>query len=94
MSAATPIPYHPSVEQPRTDEAAIHAQMLATFAKIDHRPSVGPDGIGGRPRVTQVPVGMRVRLERGVAPNLQEQLLVAPEWQVGGRLAPGVDPGR
>lgn len=34
MSAATPIPYHPSVEQPRTDEAAIHAQMLATFAKI------------------------------------------------------------
>ncbi len=34
MSAASPIPYHPSVEQPRTDEAEVHAQMLATFAKI------------------------------------------------------------
>jgi hypothetical protein len=34
VSPASPIPYHPSVEQPRTDEADIHAQMLATFAKI------------------------------------------------------------
>ena len=32
MSA--PIPYHPGVEQPRTDEDEIHAQMLATFARI------------------------------------------------------------
>ncbi|KQT46540.1 catalase [Methylobacterium sp. Leaf456] len=29
-----PIPYHPSIEQPRTDEDDVHAQMLATFAKI------------------------------------------------------------
>ncbi|WP_232629345.1 catalase family protein [Methylobacterium sp. Leaf118] len=34
MSAASPIPYHPSVEQPRTDEDAVHAEMLATFARI------------------------------------------------------------
>ncbi|CAO4175419.1 catalase family protein [Methylorubrum populi] len=36
MSAASPIPYHPSVEQPRTDEDDVHAQMLATFAKIQN----------------------------------------------------------
>ncbi|MBD8908933.1 catalase family protein [Methylorubrum zatmanii] len=36
MSAASPIPYHPSVEQPRTDEDDIHAQMLVTFAKIQN----------------------------------------------------------
>ena len=34
MSTAGPIPYHPSVEQPRTDEDDIHAEMLATFARI------------------------------------------------------------
>ena len=34
MSTADPIPYHPSVEQPRTDEDDIHAEMLATFARI------------------------------------------------------------
>ncbi|MFF8800805.1 MULTISPECIES: catalase family protein [unclassified Methylobacterium] len=34
MNAASPIPYHPSVEQPRDDEEDVHAQMLATFAKI------------------------------------------------------------
>jgi len=42
----------------------------------------------------QVAVGMGIWLKRGVAPDLQENLLVASERQRGGRLAPRVDLGR
>ncbi len=49
---------------------------LAPEERLDDRPTVGADRVGGRPGVAQVAVRMRVRLERGVAPDLQEDLLV------------------
>ena len=41
----------------------------------------------------QVAVGMRVRRERGLATDVQEDLFVAPQRQGGGGLAPWIDPG-
>jgi hypothetical protein len=68
------------------------AGALVFEERLDHRPSVGLDGIGGRPPVMQVAVGMRVRLERSVAPDLQEDLLLRPSGRDAAASRQGLTP--
>ena len=79
MNAASPIPYHPSVEQPRTDEAAIHAQMRPTFAKNPQTTfkDSGRAGRGVHAKAHGLLVG-RLDILDGLPPELAQGLFEKP----------------